>query len=173
MESRSCWCVHAWGRRQGKAVHVHAIKAYEGVEVQIQSFLISAASRPNRFTPGESPPPQYPLNRRSGGPQSRPERLGRRYTSLTPAGYQTTFLRCPALNLLTIEIKLSQLLCVSFYTGLYERKESTHGKKWDQEDGESEKKLCRERYRIILQYQTIYTVNIVGKVTAKAVIRTR
>jgi hypothetical protein len=38
---------------------------------------------------------------------------------------------------------------------------------------ESKKKLCKERYRIILQYKTIYTVNIVGKITAKAVIRTR
>jgi hypothetical protein len=53
------------------------MKAYEEVDVYIHIFLTSAvaggewsASRPGRFTPrGKSP--QYPLDRRLGGPQGR------------------------------------------------------------------------------------------------------
>jgi hypothetical protein len=52
------------------------MKAYGGVHIYTQVFLISAlvggewsTSRPGRFTPGESP--RYLLDRRLGRPQSR------------------------------------------------------------------------------------------------------
>jgi hypothetical protein len=52
------------------------MKIYEGVEVQLHSFLNSAldggnwsASRPGRYTLWKEP--QCPLERRLGGPQSR------------------------------------------------------------------------------------------------------
>jgi hypothetical protein len=52
------------------------MKAYWGVELQLQTFFISAlvggewpASRPGRFTQGKSP--WYLLYRSLGGPQSR------------------------------------------------------------------------------------------------------
>jgi hypothetical protein len=55
----------------------HAMKTYGGVEVELHAFLTSAldvgkwvASRPGRFTPGETAP-LYPLDKRLGGPQSR------------------------------------------------------------------------------------------------------
>jgi len=47
-----------------KAISVHAMKAYEGVEIQLHLFIIPAfgggeesVSRPSRFTPGERTPP--------------------------------------------------------------------------------------------------------------------
>jgi hypothetical protein len=50
-------------------------KHIEGVEVKLHAFLISAldgdewsTSRPGHFTPGETP--QYPLDKRLGGPIS-------------------------------------------------------------------------------------------------------
>jgi hypothetical protein len=58
------------------------VKVYEGVDVQMQVFLISAlvgrewsASGPGRFTDGERVP-RYPLDMRPGGPQNRPGRRG-------------------------------------------------------------------------------------------------
>jgi hypothetical protein len=71
------------------------MKEYGGVDVEIHIFLTSApdggewsASRSNRFTAGESPPPPYQLDRRLGGPQSRSGRLGEQKT-LDPTGTRT------------------------------------------------------------------------------------
>jgi hypothetical protein len=57
------------------------MKAYRGVDVYIHTFLTSvldggewSASRPGRYTPGESP--GCPLDKRLGGPQSRTGRRG-------------------------------------------------------------------------------------------------
>jgi hypothetical protein len=70
------------------------MKTYGGVNVQINVFLTSAlaggewsASRPGRFTPGESAPPphRYPLDRSMSGPQSRFEIYGE-VTILDPTG---------------------------------------------------------------------------------------
>jgi hypothetical protein len=58
------------------------MKAYGGADVYIHIFFTSvlaggkwSASRPGRFTPGETAPP-YPLDRRLGGPQYRSGRSG-------------------------------------------------------------------------------------------------
>jgi len=57
--------VYLWG----ETVHLHIMKLYVGVEVQLHSFLTSAidggewsASRSGRFAPNEGA--LYPLNRR-------------------------------------------------------------------------------------------------------------
>jgi hypothetical protein len=78
------WCPH-WSVKvkiKSYLTKYHAMKAYEGMEIELHAFLTSAleggewsASRRGRFTPRGNTS-RYPMDRRLGGPQSRSERSG-------------------------------------------------------------------------------------------------
>jgi len=65
--------------KSGKFDPVPAMKAYRGVEVQLQSFLTSALYKSGQLhAPVASAPGKellYPLNSKLGGPQGRSERF--------------------------------------------------------------------------------------------------
>jgi hypothetical protein len=71
------------------------MKAYGGMDVYVHIFLTSVLAGgeqsgwcPSRFTPGEGTP-QYPLDRRLGGPQIRSGQHGEEKI-LDPTGIQPT-----------------------------------------------------------------------------------
>jgi hypothetical protein len=93
----------------------HAMMMYRRMEVQLHALLILAldesewsASCHNHFTPCKEPP-QYPLDRRLGGPQSWYKHNTEVKILLTLLGIKSRSPSCPANNLVAILNKLSSL----------------------------------------------------------------
>jgi hypothetical protein len=75
-----------------------------------------SASRINRLSPGNPPPPGHLLNRRRGGPESWRGCLGKEKKSLSLPGVELRFLGRPACSLVVMPTELSRE-----YTGIVSR----------------------------------------------------
>lgn len=130
--SYSCSCVHLFAEISFNDVSlfifkipVHLIIAYDGVGVQLHSFLIvvpdgraQSASCPRHFTPGEYPP--IPIEWEARGPQGRYGRFGKEITHFSLPVIELQFLRCSARSLVIIVTTLSQLSPTSVKGNFYQ-----------------------------------------------------